>query len=192
MGVDWLERHMNTRLVGQTNLFSFYEMNIDYVCLLIKGKTYSTQFGHFLQGKASITPQGIDYKGTFVEKEKHLPLVKAVPFQISISTNDKGFWLERLQERDWSEANRKPIKVISSTMELLNETDISTKEVRLIMDFSSKRLDLSSSLFFGKLQFVKTKEVGHENNLWFKGSFKKGQVPFELNLYSQPIYRKEK
>ncbi|MBW3011325.1 hypothetical protein KY326_03840 [Candidatus Woesearchaeota archaeon] len=158
---------------------------------MIKGKTYSTKFGHFLQGKATITPQGIEYKGTFVEKENHLPLVRAVPFSLSILTEHEGFWLQRLQKREWSEANRKAIKIISPTMELLNETEICTKEVRLIMDFSSKRLDLSSSLFFGKLQFVKTKEVGHENNLWFKGSFQNGQMPFELNIYSQPIYQKE-
>ena len=168
----------------QTNLFSFLPLNIRYVVLLINGTSLSTKFGHLLQGEASFTPSRIYYSGRFLEKHNHVPLSKAVPFDIEIEVEDSSKWMEQIREIDSEVFNGKPKIIISPTMKCYGTYNLRAKSVGIRL-FGK---ELLATEFSCKLQPTLTDEIGQENNIWFKGKLSNGKE-FELNLYA-PILKK--
>ncbi|MFC1754496.1 hypothetical protein ACFL96_14065 [Thermoproteota archaeon] len=84
-------------------------------------------------------------------------------------------------------------------MEVLSSDDVPVHYAIIKMGgqvYSTKFGDMSAGS--AKLQFVKTKSIGFENNFWFKGEFVEGAnhkpragVPFELNVYTGARRKKD-
>lgn len=83
-------------------------------------------------------------------------------------------------------------------MEVLSSDEIPVHYVIIKMGgqvYSTKFGELGAGT--ANLQFVKTKNIGYENNLWFKGAFvekanhqPRDPIPFELNVYTRAVKKK--
>lgn len=103
-------------------------------------------------------------------------------------------WVRKFKDRKLTEFNRKPQFKVGN-VEYLQEDEVPIDYIVLkIGDKTFSTKIGTDTIAVAKLQLVKTKEIGHENNLWLKGVFTEGKnhqpirpIPFELNIYTKVI-----
>lgn len=104
--------------------------------------------------------------------------------------SEVGF-IKRLKNRTLAEFNQDPKFKISETMSMLSGENIPVDYVVLIIGDKTFSTD-HNKCDIARLELVKTKEVGCQNNIRIKGHFhetnghqKIEAVPFQLNIYTR-------
>jgi len=102
--------------------------------------------------------------------------------------SEVGF-IQRLKNRKLSEFNQEPKFKISDTMSMISSEDIPVDYI--VLKMGDKALSTDHNRHgISKLELVKTKEVGFQNNIMIRATFtettghqKIQEIPFQLNIY---------